>query len=98
MGVSAPFKGSAAEWLNANGWRHVVHAESGKWNLREYPDQVPAFWAIYNRLEPRRMATRIFPSPRGGWIFDRDAEFRGAPVKRFSSATDAFHWWVQDHE
>ncbi|MBF4574661.1 hypothetical protein [Frondihabitans sp. VKM Ac-2883] len=94
MGVSGPFKGSRAEWFAANGWRHVLHAQASRWDLREYPDQVPARWTITRSNELMKSEARIFPSSSGGWVLDPDADFRGAPVDRFPDPGAAFAWWV----
>lgn len=98
MGVSGPFKGSRAEWFAAHGWRQIVRAQSGRWDLREYPEQLPVRWTITLSHELIKSEARIDPSSRGGWVFDRDSDFRGATVPRFPDPVAAFHWWVKQHE
>lgn len=95
MGVSGPFKGSRAEWFAANGWRQVVHAQAGRWDLREYPDLVPVRWTITLTHELIKSEVRIHPSSRGGWVLDQDRDFRGARVDRFPDPGAAFLWWVK---
>lgn len=94
MGVSGPFKGSRADWFEAHGWRQVVRAQAGRWDLREYPDRLPVRWTITLSRELMKAEARIYPSSRGGWVLDQDADFRGAPVERFSDPGAAFAWWV----
>jgi hypothetical protein len=93
MGVSNAPKGF--DLFLENGWAHDVIASSGWWELRLYPQQVPAMWVITARTSLLRAEASVRQDSVGWRVKGMlDAE----PAESvFTDPITAFHWWAKEN-
>lgn len=87
-----PFSGTQRQFWDENGWRHVVHAQAGRWELRELVDQIPPRWIIASKLSLLASEAHVDQTTSGFEVVGVHASVaKHAP---FANPIEAFHWWV----
>lgn len=92
MGV--PNRPADDKFFAEAGWRHVVVASSGRYELRVFPDRQPGQAAICVRTARLKAEAVLRPSYAGWVMYGTEVELPAH--EPFPDPVAAFQWWLNE--